>query len=201
MPVRDEPDASRPQVRRRARYLILPAIALALLTFAGLIYRNLTDAERIRALAESYLEQYIQGRVVVGSASFSLLGGIQLSDVVVTGASRRLKPAARGGESGSQDDSSGKENSGLSVMTCPRIEIAHNPWAALLGRLSIESLVAFEPTLSIVHGCETSSPGLAGLFRRPALPSDSKSRRLLNSVMRGCASTSVTAGHSGWWRI
>ncbi|MCH7883740.1 MAG: hypothetical protein IIC01_00695 [Planctomycetes bacterium] len=174
MPVRDEPDSSRPQARRRARYLVLPAIALALLTFAGLIYRNLTDAERIRALAESYLEQYVHGRVKVGSASFSILGGIQLSDVVVTGASRRLKPAARDGESGSQDDSSGKENSGLSVITCPRIEIAHNPWAALLGRLSIESLVVFEPTLSIVHGCETSSPGLAGLFRRPAPPSDSK---------------------------
>ncbi len=110
------------------------------------IYRHYTDPERVRAVAEDYLQSYVTGRVTIGSATVSLFNGVRLFDVSISQPPQSTEVGNR------------------PVFSCEEIEISHSPLAALVGRLEIRSLVAFEPTCTIVHNAAVGTTNLPELF-------------------------------------
>src|SRR5688500_10399445 len=60
-------------------------MTLLLLVLCGVIYTygHVTDAARVRGMAETYLSRLVGGRVVVGKAYLSLFEGLRLDDVEV----------------------------------------------------------------------------------------------------------------------
>lgn len=71
----------RPRISRSRRWLMILALTVLLLIIGG--YAYLTDAQRVEALAESYLSRVLNARVEVGSANLSIFEGLRLDDVVV----------------------------------------------------------------------------------------------------------------------
>src|SRR5688500_10621370 len=73
-----------PSARRTGRFRRCAMTAL-LLVVGGVIhtYSHLTDATRVREMAESYLSTLLGGRVVVGRATLSVFEGLRLDDVEV----------------------------------------------------------------------------------------------------------------------
>src|SRR6059036_1031762 len=60
-------------------------MTLLLLLLCGVIYAygHITDAARVRAIAETYLSRLVGGRVVIGHAYLSIFEGLRLDDVEV----------------------------------------------------------------------------------------------------------------------
>lgn len=113
------------------------------------------DPERVRSMAESFLQGLTKGEVSVGGASFSWWDGIRIFDVTVAEASR-------------ETDGTGVAYPPLTsepFFSCREIELAHDPWALMAGRLVIRSVVAKEPTCLIVRNVGGEVTNLAGLFR------------------------------------
>ena len=73
-----------PFVRRCGR-VRRTAMTLLLLLFCGVIYTytHVTDAARVRGMAQSYLSRLIGGRVLIGQATLSVFEGLRLDDVEV----------------------------------------------------------------------------------------------------------------------
>src|SRR5688500_16461399 len=73
-----------PFARRTGRFRRWAMTGLLLLLCAVIYtYSHLTDATRVRQMAESYLSQLLGGRVVVGRATLSVFEGLRLDDVEV----------------------------------------------------------------------------------------------------------------------
>ncbi len=135
--------------RRTTRWVVLIAFAMSTLAVV-FAYRRFADPQRIRAEAESLLQQFAHGRVRVGSATFSIFDGIHLFDVAVASA-----PPDERLESETTD----------TVFSCREVLLSHDPVSALWGRLRIKSVVAVEPICSIVHDRVRGTTNIAGLFQ------------------------------------
>ena len=110
------------------------------------VYRQLTDPERVRASAQRYLERLVGGEVTVGSARFALFGGITLSDVRIAEPVYQDEPNAPA----HQDRADSRvELVERDVFHCSDIRLSHAPLAALTGRLVVDEVVAIRPVLSI----------------------------------------------------
>ena len=73
-----------PFARRTSRFRRWAMTALLLLLCAVIYtYSHITDATRVREMAESYLSELLGGRVVVGSATLSVFEGLRLDEVEV----------------------------------------------------------------------------------------------------------------------
>ncbi len=147
---------TKPRRKWRRRAVVLFVLA-AVATGGGLVYRHYTDSVRIRRVAEAYLQEHLRelGRVTVGSARFSWLEGIRLKDVRITEA-----PPATGPP--------GDHTSNV-VFSCPEAQITLDPLSILVGKLSIKSIVAVEPTCSIVRDNSDGTTNLAALLRELSL--------------------------------
>ncbi len=146
---------TRSRFRWRPR-LLLAVLLIGVIAVSWWVLRRYTDSERVRAMAEAYLQRYAVGRVVVAGADFSWRDGVHLYDVEVFEAPR--DGAAPGG-----DDS---DVPAEPVFSCRFIELGCDPWEALLGRLTFESITAGAPTCVIVRDEADGATNLAGLLRR-----------------------------------
>jgi len=127
---------------------------LALLVFVTgwFVYGVLTDPERIRRQCERYLERFVDGEVVVESATFGIFDGIHLGGVRVA-------------ESGGP----GAAKSGARpFFYCHNLLLKHDPLAMLVGRLVVEEVVAINPVCNLVRTDETGAYNISRIFRGPA---------------------------------
>ena len=102
---------TKPPNELRRRMVIIALVIL--IGGSALAYRHFTDPERIRVIVEAQLQRYAPGLVSVGSAEFSLFQGTVIHDVVVRASEGADFPP---------------------VLECPRIEVMHGPFGALVGR-------------------------------------------------------------------
>jgi len=137
--------ARKPRGKRRRRM----AVGALLVVIGGgtLAYRHLTDPERVRAIVETQLQRYAPGLVSVGSAEFSMFHGTVIHDVVVRARDGADLPP---------------------VLECPRIEVVHGPFGAIVGHPDIEALLAIEPRCTIVQDRASNKTSLAGVIEEVA---------------------------------
>ncbi len=143
---------SRPR-RRGVKRWICAGLFLSAAIIAYAAYRHYVDPQRIRQLAEDYLERITQRQVHVASASFSFSDGINLRDVFV---SNQLLEAGNAAFPAPPIEE---------VFSCNEISILHNPWALLRGRLEVESFAAIHPTLTLVHDANVGWANVSALVR------------------------------------
>lgn len=137
------PDAQ-PRRRRRGRVLLVTVLVAAAVCVGT--YKYLTSDERVRRIVEHELQRYAPGLVTIGSARFSLFGSTVLHDVVIHSVS--LDPA----------------HPIPDLLTCPRIELMHDPFRAVLGAPKIDALIADDPTCTILHVDQDSQSSLASVM-------------------------------------
>ncbi len=138
--------------RRRWRLVALGSVAFILTAGLWTAYARLTHPDRILREARRYLESSTNVRVAIGSASYSLTGGIKLWDVEF----RTPKSPA--------DTVSGLAASNRPILSIPEIDIAHDPWSLLGGRLLIKSIIAKQPVITLVHDARLGWGPLAQMF-------------------------------------
>jgi hypothetical protein len=129
------------------------AVFLVLVCAAWFVYSRYTDPERVRRLAQAYLQQYVTGKVTVRAASFSWFDGVELLDVSI---SEPATPA---------DAMPGEATWPGTVFSCERALLRHEPWPVLFGKLNIRSITAYAPHCSIVRYAVAGRTNLAFLFR------------------------------------
>ena len=106
---------------------------LAIVIF-GYVY--LTDSQRVRAMASSYLSDLLGGEVTIGKANLSIFEGLRLDDVTL-----RVDKT-------NQPDSS--------IFTARTFLIRYRPAELLAGRLSATQIVAIHPVVMLVENPQTN---------------------------------------------
>src|SRR5271154_6621645 len=116
--------------RRRCMAAVL--LFLAIIIF-GYIY--LTDAQRVRSMASSYLSELLGGEVTIGKANLTIFEGLRLDDVTL-----RVD----------------KNNQADSIIFHARtFLIRYHPRDLLAGRLSATQIVAIDPIVYLVENPDT----------------------------------------------
>jgi hypothetical protein len=120
-------------------------------------YAHLTDATRVRQMAESYLSSLLGGRVVVGRATLSVFEGLRLDDVevhadapVADGEPVQLGPAA--------PDSL--------LFSAKTFVIKYDPRVMLAGRLEATQIIVQKPHVHLTENVDTGSWNWYRLVRR-----------------------------------
>jgi hypothetical protein len=121
----------------------------ALVGATWLVYNHYTDAERLRKLAEDYLQQHVTGKVHVRGASFSWRDGLELFDVSID------EPPPPPGE----------RRPNTPVFSCERLTLSHDRWRLLLGELIIRTIMTHAPHCAVVRYANTGRTNLASLFK------------------------------------
>ncbi|MCH7925648.1 MAG: hypothetical protein IIC51_08955, partial [Planctomycetes bacterium] len=129
-------------------------VPVALVVSLAAVYAHYSDPAYIRSAAEQYMQQFTTGRVTIGRASFSWLEGLRLYDVALYEPEASPRPTSTAA-SRSLDDA---------IFTCPHVLLETDLIASLWGQLTITSVVATEPTCSIVRNAHDGSTNLAGLI-------------------------------------
>lgn len=109
-------------------------IVLILLVVVVAAYNYLTTDARVRAMVESYISENSQRIIHINSASFTLLGGLELRGVRVDSWDLRAKEP---------------------VFSAEKINIRHNPWLLLLWQFKIDEVICTSPVISIAHDVDT----------------------------------------------
>jgi hypothetical protein len=148
--VQTSPDAV--PKKSRLRRFVIGAAALLIVGSAVAGYFTLTRPERIRRKAEEFLKQFVNGRVRIDSARFSWPRGLLLRDVSIAAASEA-----------ELDEHS--TDASIPVFKFPRIELKLGLWSALWGHARIDSVVAREPTLTVVRDAAAQRINLETMFR------------------------------------
>lgn len=119
---------------------------LLLLVLAGVILLHwyLTDANRVKSMAEHYLGGAMHTRVTVGRASLSLFEGLQLDDVRVY-----------------LDKSADPEQI---LFTADSFHIDYDPRAMLRGDLKARQIVATKPHVRLIENLDTRTWNYQQLF-------------------------------------
>lgn len=150
--------AATPKPRRLRRWCWRVGGLLVMVAVAGgLLYRQQTDPERVRALAERYLGMYVGGPVTVRVAEFSFFDGLTLFDVEV----HEATPPAQ------QASNHTSEQKSTPVFSCRRVHVRAHPWSMLWGQMRIEQIVADQPICTVVRRTSDGTTNLRGLFRIP----------------------------------
>ncbi len=153
MPTESAIEAPRRPRRFRLRWVVALLLIAAGVTI-GLAYRHYTSPERIRALAETYLQRYVRGPVTVGAAGFSWRRGVRLFDVTV------MEPPGSTMDAGVFGNAGGAEP----VFSCPEIRLVHDSFAALWGELRIRSITAVSPSCLIARDTVSGNTNVTGLL-------------------------------------
>ncbi len=112
--------------RRRGVGLIVLAMLLA--AFYG--YWYITNGERVRRMAEQYLERLTGGEVTIHDAEFNLFGPIEL---------RRVRLHVPG------------DDSPLPFLQAEQLNLRHVPYTLLGGRLQVTEIVCASPTVNLQY--------------------------------------------------
>lgn len=130
------------------------------------LYTSLVDPERVRLLAEDYMQEFAGGRVSVGSASLSWFGGVRLTDVVVSAAPQDHSPRDSSAQHSSLKHRSGSSAPALrNIFRCRQIDLYYDRWSMLRGQFKISSVIAHEPTCVIIRNATDGTTNLAGLLQ------------------------------------
>lgn len=146
-----QPRAGKTRRRRIAGVVVTVAVVSSLAI--GLAYRHFTDPERIRRIAQHFLQEYTHGHVEIGSADISWFDGIRLFNVTVT--------------NGQTDFARSSSRAATPVISCPQVTLIADRTSLLLGKPKIEAVIAIRPTLTIVRDRGTDQTNLSGLLRSP----------------------------------
>jgi hypothetical protein len=114
----------RPHCGRVRRWCISLLLVVLCLVIGG--YDYLTDSNRVRSMAQSYLTQLVGGRVEVGSARLSIFEGLRLENVRV-----------HVDESGDAPDSV--------IFNAQSIVVLYDPRSMLAGQLEATQIIAEKP--------------------------------------------------------
>jgi len=136
----------------RLRRTLLLVFLFAVVLTGYLLVRHYTSSERIKAIAEVYLQQFTHGRVTIGSASFSFLDGVRLYDMTVD-------PVQAEGSSGNRPVPP--------VFSCREAKLTHDLMSTLVGDFKINSIVVSQPTCVIVRDAALGRTTLRNLFNVP----------------------------------
>ncbi|HVT88662.1 MAG TPA: hypothetical protein VHD56_07420 [Tepidisphaeraceae bacterium] len=150
----------RPRISRARRWG-MGIICIVLFTIIG-GYSYLTDSNRVRGLAESYLSELLGGPVKVGNATLSVFQGLKLDDVKLNA------------------DTSNSPQSLL--FSASSFQIKVDPRALLWGKLEATTIVAVEPRVHISEDIATGRRNYAGLLESHAptsMPSSSPSMPMI----------------------
>ena len=129
--------------RRRGAGLLLVALLMVL----AWGYWGLTNDDRVRRHARNYLYQLCGGRVEIGGGHFSLLGGIELSDV------RIYVPGAVSGEP---------------FLRAKKVILRHGPWRLFVtGAIQPTEVICLEPTVTLEHDIQADRYNFQAFFRGP----------------------------------
>ena len=141
---------TKPSRRSRGRRVaICLTLLIGVLAVCWRLYTRFSDPEYVRRSAENYLQQFVNGPVEIGSASFSWGGGIRLFDVEV----REVERAHRHGEKNPP------------VFSCREVELSYDSPSLLLGKLKIESITAMIPKCVLVRETAGGPTNLTRLIR------------------------------------
>lgn len=105
------------------------------------VYWYMTDASRVRAMAEQYLTELSGAQVTVGKATLSIFEGLRLDDVRVY-----AEPP------GSQDPKSIRS---LPIFSASRFQISYNLNRMLRGKLEATRIVATNPRMLLAEDLDT----------------------------------------------
>ena len=137
--------------RRRFRNIVLVATCGCAIVVAA--YHYYTRPARIRQIIEARIQRFVNADVSVGGATFSWLNGVRVTDLSVT------RPIARGKEG--NDHAAANDDL---IFSCPLVRLTHDPYAILLGRLDLTSVVADGALLRIARDASTGATNVADLL-------------------------------------
>ncbi|MGD2111063.1 MAG: hypothetical protein PVI86_16930, partial [Phycisphaerae bacterium] len=159
MSATDPPRVPSPRPRtKRLRRWVVPLILLLLVLAGYAVVRSYTSPDRIKSIAETYLQQFTRGRVSVGGASFSFFDGVRLYDMIIQPATDELL---------SDGTISGARRPTPPVFSCRETKITHDLLPTLLGNFSIKSIVASQPTCWVIRDAATGRTTVRNLFTVP----------------------------------
>src|SRR5438045_4226521 len=99
-------------------------------------YAFITDSNRVRAMAQPYLSQFLGGRVEIGKATLSIFEGLRLDDVKVYA------------------DDPDRETTQLAdgvIFSAATFLIQTSPRALLEGRVEANRIVVIDPHVTLVE--------------------------------------------------
>ena len=120
------------------------------------VYWFMTDARRVRAMAEQYLTELSGAQVSVGKATLSIFEGLRLDDVRVYS-----EPPA---------NADPKSIRALPIFSASRFQISYNLHSMLRGRLEATRIVATNPRMLLAEDLDTRTWNYQKLSRPQSSP-------------------------------
>ena len=159
----------RPRTGRLRRWTMIVLLMVLSLTIGG--YGYLTDSQRVRLMAESYLSRLIGGRVEVTKATLSIFEGLRLEGVTV------------------HVDEEGRESDSV-IFTAQTFVIHYDPRSMLAGQLEADQIIAETPRVLLTRSQDTLSWNYRRLGRsrsrrpRPVVTAPSRSVQIPEILLR-----------------
>jgi hypothetical protein len=138
----------RPRLSLARRRCMLSILVVLCAVIFG--YGWLTDAKRVRAMAEIYLSDLLGGDVEIRRASLSIFEGLRLDDVTV-----RVE---------------GPSRPDATVFHAQTLLIKYNPAELLAGKISGTQIVAIDPTVLLVEDAQTHRWNYQRLWHGKGVP-------------------------------
>ncbi len=114
-------------------------------------YRYYTDADRVRAMSQSYLSRILRGRIEIGAAKLSIFEGLRLQDVRVY-----------------VDEDNRAPDSVL--FTAEAFILKYDPRVLITGRLEADQIIAIDPHVRLTENIDTGKWNYQRLARHPRQP-------------------------------
>ena len=125
----------RPRHSALRRWSGISLLAVLCLVIVG--YAFITDSDRVREQAETYLARLVGGPVYVQSASLSLFEGLRLEGVTIL-----------------THEVEGEQDADAVFFTARSVSIDYSPLQLLTGRISAQSIIAVDPHVRIVENVD-----------------------------------------------
>jgi hypothetical protein len=130
---------------RAKRWGMIALLVLLCLVIFG--YGYITDSERVRAMAESYLSRLVRGPVKVGGATLSIFEGLRLDDVRVYVDEQTSAPDSL-------------------LFSAQTFLIKYDPRRMLTGQLEASQIVAQKPQVHLAENRDAGEWNYERLMRR-----------------------------------
>lgn len=123
----------RPRLSTLRKWSVLVMLLVLVSLIVG--YWYITDANRVRAMAQRYLSELIGGRVEIGAAHLSIFEGLRLENVAIY-----------------IDESNAEESQLFSAST---FVLQYDPLALLTGRVDAQRIIAIDPRVRLIENVDT----------------------------------------------
>jgi hypothetical protein len=133
-----------PARQRLRRFMMLALLALLCLIIGA--YAYITDSERVRGMAQSYLSSLVGGPVEVGAATLSIFEGLRLDDVKVYVDDRRTSDSL--------------------LFSAQTFLIKYDPATMIAGHLEATEIVAQKPQVHLAENRDIGEWNYERLARR-----------------------------------